>query len=342
MNLVTSILAISIAVVLYMALIEFFTALFRITGLTKEKARFQVISMITCAGFTTSESEIITTNRGRRRLAITCMITGTLFNVVIISLIINLLSTISNAEILKEQIIMIAVILGVLLFIIIFVNIPFISKRIQKISDFFARKIMLKKKGANILTMLDSYDKDAIAEIYINNIPDILKNKTLMESNFKSQYNINLLILKRGDRTIDVTRDTVIQNKDRIIVFGNKQTIKDLFSYKLDEKYEEEIINAPKENILTLIDNYGTDAMAEVEIHILPEILRDKKLFESPIKTKYNLNVLMIKRDDNPIPVTKDSTIELNDTIVIFGNYNSIKTIFLEPNNSKETRIDAE
>ena len=107
MNLVTSILAISIAVVLYMALIEFFTALFRITGLTKEKARFQVISMITCAGFTTSESEIITTNRGRRRLAITCMITGTLFNVVIISLIINLLSTISNAEILKEQIIMI-------------------------------------------------------------------------------------------------------------------------------------------------------------------------------------------------------------------------------------------
>ena len=180
--------------------------------------------------------------------------------------------------------------------------------------------------------MLDSYDSDAIVEIYINNIPDVLKNKTLMESNFKSQYNLNLLILKRGDRTIDITRNTVIQNKDTIILFGNKQTIKDLFSYKLDETYEEEIINKPKENTITLIDNYGTDAMAEVDIQILPEILKDKKLFESQIKTVYNLNVLMIKRQDNPIPVTKDSVILENDVIVIFGNYNSIKHIFLETN----------
>jgi hypothetical protein len=46
MNLITSILAISIAMVLYIALIEIFAVLFRITGLTKEKAKFQVISMI--------------------------------------------------------------------------------------------------------------------------------------------------------------------------------------------------------------------------------------------------------------------------------------------------------
>jgi hypothetical protein len=38
MNLMTSILAISIAIVLYFALIEIFTAVFIITGLTKGKA----------------------------------------------------------------------------------------------------------------------------------------------------------------------------------------------------------------------------------------------------------------------------------------------------------------
>ena len=62
MDLVTSILAISIAIVLYIYTIEVFTILFRITGLTKEKAKFQVISLITCSGYTTSEAEIVTTN----------------------------------------------------------------------------------------------------------------------------------------------------------------------------------------------------------------------------------------------------------------------------------------
>ena len=332
MSLVASILAISIAIVLYFSLIEIYTVLFRITGLTKEKARFQVISMITCAGFTTGESEIITTNRKRRRLAVACMISGTLFNVVIISLIINLIGSIAKADFIEEQLIWIGIILGSLVLVLIIIKIPFVSKFIEKTIEVLGRKIMNRKDNANALTMLDSYDSDAIIEIYINNIPEVLKNKTLMESNFKNQYNINILMLKRGNRTIDITKDTVIQNKDKIVVFGNRQTIKDLFTYKVDENYEKEVINTPKENIVTLIDNYGSDAMAEVEIYNLPEILDGKKLFESKIKTEYNLNVIMIKRDEEPVPVTKDTEIQYLDKIVIFGNYNSIKKIFLENN----------
>ena len=332
MSLVASILAISIAIVLYFSLIEIYTVLFRITGLTKEKARFQVISMITCAGFTTAESEIITTNRKRRRLAVACMISGTLFNVVIISLIINLIGSIAKADFIEEQLIWIGIILGSLVLVLIILKIPFVSKFIEKTIEVLGRKIMNRKDNANALTMLDSYDSDAIIEIYINNIPEVLKNKTLMESNFKNQYNINILMLKRGNRTIDITKDTVIQNKDKIVVFGNRQTIKDLFTYKVDENYEKEVINTPKENIVTLIDNYGADAMAEVEIYNLPEILDGKKLFESKIKTEYNLNVIMIKRDEEPVPVTKDTEIQYLDKIVVFGNYNSIKKIFLENN----------
>lgn len=332
MSLVASILAISIAIVLYFSLIEIYTVLFRITGLTKEKARFQVISMITCAGFTTGESEIITTNRKRRRLAVACMISGTLFNVVIISLIINLIGSIAKADFIEEQLIWIGIILGSLVLVLIIIKIPFVSKFIEKTIEVLGRKIMNRKDNANALTMLDSYDSDAIIEIYINNIPEILKNKTLMESNFKNQYNINILMLKRGNRTIDITKDTVIQNKDKIVVFGNRQIIKDLFTYKVDENYEKEVINTPKENIVTLIDNYGADAMAEVEIYNLPEILDGKKLFESKIKTEYNLNVIMIKRDEEPVPVTKDTEIQYLDKIVVFGNYNSIKKIFLENN----------
>ena len=340
MSLIASILAISIAIVVYIALVEIFAVLFRITGLTKEKAKFQVISMITCAGYTTSEAEVVATNRRRRRLAIACMITGNLFNVLIISLIINLISSITKSEFMEEQIMWIFVILGSMLVIILVSKIPFIARQYEKLIEFLARKMIYRHDNANVLTMLDSYDNDAIVEIYINNIPDILKNKTLMESNFKSIYNLNILMLKRGNRTIDITKDTVIQNKDKIIVFGKKQVIKDLFTYKIDEKYEEEIINVPKENYVTLIDNYGSDAMAEVEIHNLPEMLKDKKLFQSQIKTVYNLNVIMIKRDERPIPVTKDTIIEDSDTIVVFGNYNSIKKIFLD--NTVEAKEKAE
>jgi Trk K+ transport system NAD-binding subunit len=177
--------------------------------------------------------------------------------------------------------------------------------------------------------MLDSYDKDAIVEIYLNNTPESLKNKTLAESDFKKRYNLNLLILKRHNRAIDITKDTVIQDKDEIVVFGNKQTIKDLFTYKIDELYDEEEIVKSKENVINLIDNYGDDAMAEVEIHNLPEILKDKRLFESEIKTKYNLNILTLRRDEMPITVTKDSIVKENDTVVVYGNYENIKKVFL-------------
>ncbi len=330
MSLVTSILVIAIAIVIYIYMIEVFTILFRITGLTKEKARFQVISMITCSGYTTSEAEIITTNKRRRRLAVICMITGTIFNVLIISLLINLISNISQSEIFREQIIWVLIILGSALLLVIIFKLPIVSRIFEKLTENIANKIFYRNSSSNTLTMLDSYNDDAIVEIKINNIPEVLKDKSLMESNFKTQYNLNLMMLKRGNRTIEVTKDTIIQNKDSIIVFGKKQTIKDLFTYKTDVNYETEVLEKKAENELTLIDNYGSDAMAEVDIHVIPEILKGKTLMESDLRKVYNVTVLMIKRDERPLKVTKDSIIQENDTIVVFGNYNSIKKALIE------------
>ena len=195
MSLVTSILAISIAIVLYFSLIEFFSALFRITGLTREKARFQVISMITCVGFTTGEAEVITLNRRRRRLAVICMICGNLFNVLIISLIINLISNINPEKVDFNSLNWIVVIVGSLLLILIICKLPFVSRFLEKLLEKIGRRIIARHDNDNVLTILDSYDSDAIVEIYINKMPEILENKTLMESNFKAQYNINIMML---------------------------------------------------------------------------------------------------------------------------------------------------
>ena len=52
----------------YWVISELFTLLFRFTGLPDEKARFQVISLLTGCGFTTRESELLRCLIGRQNL----------------------------------------------------------------------------------------------------------------------------------------------------------------------------------------------------------------------------------------------------------------------------------
>ena len=73
----------------YLLICEIFTILFRLTGLTEETARFQVISMLTNCGFTTIESELITSSRKRRKLAFITILFGYIFSVTIVSMAIN-------------------------------------------------------------------------------------------------------------------------------------------------------------------------------------------------------------------------------------------------------------
>ena len=76
MSITTLLVLFMVIVIIYMALVGLFTTLFRITGLNPSKAFFQTISLLTGVGFTTVESETITSNPARRRLAIICMLIG--------------------------------------------------------------------------------------------------------------------------------------------------------------------------------------------------------------------------------------------------------------------------
>ena len=67
--------------VLYILIIDVFTILFRMSGMTEEKAKFQVISLLTNSGYTTKESELVVDKLVRRRLARTIMLFGYIFSV---------------------------------------------------------------------------------------------------------------------------------------------------------------------------------------------------------------------------------------------------------------------
>ena len=66
MNIYLALSLFSLIIMLYWVMSELFTMLFRFTGLPEEKARFQVISLLTSSGFTTRESEMIISTKSRR------------------------------------------------------------------------------------------------------------------------------------------------------------------------------------------------------------------------------------------------------------------------------------
>lgn len=76
MNIYPAMLLFSFVILLYWVIAELFTFFFRLTGLPAERARFQVVSLLTGTGFTTRESEIVLTSRMRRRLARVTMLFG--------------------------------------------------------------------------------------------------------------------------------------------------------------------------------------------------------------------------------------------------------------------------
>ena len=318
MGAITSFILILTFIVVYVIVIQIYSVLFRITGLTKEKARFQAISLFTNSGFTTSESEIITTDRFRRRIAIAAMINGYAFSVIIVSLIINMILSLKE-DMQGQTLKIILIAFGIFVAIIIITQIPFVKRQFEKLIQFITTKILRRNKNENIIIMLDNYGREAMAEIYLNRIPEFMVDVPLSEMKIKEKYHLNVLMVKRSGKVVDVNKDTIFKKGDRLVVFGSTASISNVFNKKKREQ---------KNNTLDLIEEYGDEAMVEIQLNIVPELLKNKGLFESGLKSNYSINLLTIKRKEVTVAITKDTILQEKDSIVLFGPYNNIKNIF--------------
>lgn len=323
MSLILSVVLIIVIIMIYMLMIQIFTVLFRITGLTKDKARFQVISLLTNSGFSTKESELITSNHSRRKIAIFTMIIGTIFNVLIVSLLINILFNIkldSESESLKY----LGISICAFILLLIIVRLPLFRRTTERLIERVATKIKLKNHSENVITELDAYGNNSIVEIYIADMPHDLAGKSIYEAELKSRYNITILLIQRNNRVLDVKKDTILQKEDKLVVFGKLTNIEELFKVS----HHEEVIDESKVNNLSIIDNYGSNAMMEVEVKNLPIELVDKTLKESQIKEKYGITIMMKNNDNVALLVDRDTVINEGDKIVLFGPYEHIKNLF--------------
>lgn len=327
MNTVTILILFMVIIVIYVALISIFSTLFQITGLRRSKASFQTISLLTGVGFTTAESEIITSNPVRRRLAIACMVIGHLLSIVILSLVVDTIASFDMEHLQNSwQILLIS--FGVFVAILVVFNIPFVKKPLNELISRAGYVLYFKKNKENILTLMDTYDKDSIYQIRVNILPEMFVNNTLFESKVKEDYNINVMLIRRKHINVNITKDTMIQQGDSIVVFGNSSNIHAVFDSEYLMGKAEKLNEAKQRNTIYVIENYKDKVMAEINVHKVPDILKDVTLYNSSIKGQYGINVMLIKRKDSIIDIDQDTKISEGDVVILFGPYKNVEYLF--------------
>ena len=337
MNIIFAIaLVLSIAAV-YMFVIEVFSVAFKLTGLATKKTKFQVASLFTSTGFTTAESELIVTNVRRRRIAVICMYTSHIFSVVIMGLLINLVISVVSSIVNKTTItadtftswyaIVFYVSLALFL-LVIFLKIPPINARFQNRLERIALKLSRTNRQNNIVTVIDLYGKNAVAEIFLNQVPEFAKDVPLYEMQLNKKYAINILVIKRGTRTIEVSKDTMFAKGDVIIVFGLLKDIETAFVTNVEKAIKKDNVEETDTNTLSLLNNYGLNVLMEIEIQEVPKEIEGLAMKDAHLTDKYNINIVIIKRNDSYLAADKDTMIKKGDKVTVFGPYNTIKHLF--------------
>ena len=216
--------------------------------------------------------------------------------------------------------------LGFFLFTV-FLKIPPINKRLQRLLERITIKLSVRNRKTNIITVLDLYGKSAMVEVILNKIPEFAQEKTLFEMGLTKKYTINILSILRGARYIEVSKDTMFKEGDRIVVFGFTKDIKEVFVDHSPKNTNTLIVSDG--NQLSLINNYGNNVLMEVDVIEVPIELRGVKLKDSHLVDKYSISIVVIKRDDEYIFADKDIIITENDQLTLFGPYKSIKHLFM-------------
>lgn len=221
--------------IIYITISDIFTIFFRLTGLSEEKSRFQVLSLLTNSGFTTAESETIVKSAIRRRIAKVIMLIGYASTVTIVSVIVNIISNMSRPE--QDYIIGHTIIAGLVFIAFYYLRgRPFFKSHFDRIIERFGNRIMFGT-DSNPVNTLDYYGKIALAQVYLKNLPSYLENTNLLNSGMKENFNVMVMAVKRGeDDFIQASGRTVLEKDDIIIVWGSRRDIRRAFEGSIKKK----------------------------------------------------------------------------------------------------------
>lgn len=235
MNIYLAFTLFSIVIIVYWVISELFAMLFRFTGLPDEKARFQVISLLTGCGFTTHESELLLSSKSRRRLARITMLFGYVFNITIVSVFINVFLSLKLTEFRNYFSILIPIAAAAV--IIVLVRVPKVRSWADRLIERLAGRLA-HRDSVNSVMLLDYLGEDSIAQVTLHEVPEAFKGLPLSETGLKSEHNILVMLVEhKGEKAVAAGAHTVFAPDDKLTVFGNYREISKVFEAK--ERFEE-------------------------------------------------------------------------------------------------------
>ena len=225
MDIYLSLLLFSFIILLYWVITELFTFFFRLTGLPAERARFQVISLLTGTGFTTRESELVMGSRRRRRLARVTMLFGYVFNITIVSAFINVFLSVKVIQV-GYQFFSFLIPLGTVALIFVFMRVPKIHAWGDNLLRRLADRAFNRKETFNAVMLVDNIGSESIAQVTLRHIPEEYQGVTLAGTRLRAETGILVMLVEhRGGKATPAGADTVFEVGDKLTVFGDYQVI---------------------------------------------------------------------------------------------------------------------
>ena len=223
-----SLILFALFVIVYIVISDIVTIFFRLTGLTEEKARFQVISLLTNSGYTTHEAETIVSSRIRRRLAQATMLFGYAFTVTIVSTTVNFFMSLSKSE-LESLVVVLPVLLAVMVGFHLLRRSTSFKTWFDTTIESLGNRIMFGD-GKNRVVLVEDYGNLVVAHVCLHQVPAVLEDTPLSESPIMSQYNIMVMMVKtHTGEARQATADTILRQDDIIVVLGSQKSIRSLF-----------------------------------------------------------------------------------------------------------------
>ena len=215
-------------IALYWIISELFTIFFRFTGLPDEKARFQVISLLTGCGFTTRESEMFLSTPSRRRLARITMLFGYVFNITIVSTLINVFLTFKQTDA-RDYLLGIPVPVAEIALAVVLIRTPRIRSWLEARIERLAHRVILRDTE-NTVQIIDYIGAETIAQVVLRQVPEALRDVRLADTGLRSEKSLLVMLIERdGGKAQPPTGDTVFREDDKLTVFGDYNTIRETF-----------------------------------------------------------------------------------------------------------------
>nr|WP_245247307.1 MULTISPECIES: hypothetical protein [unclassified Paenibacillus] len=205
--------------------LEISAELFVISGLKKEIARFQAVSMLTATGFTTKESELILRHPVRRNIAVFLILFGVFSLAVIISTISNMMAESFRVPQLLGVSLCFGLVLGL-------VKIKAIHHKLTRVfhgrlqEEFALHELPLQE-------VLYTGDDDWITQVEICRDSKFSDQK--LDDIIGPEEDILVLLIQRGHEKIrnPRLRNLFIHEGDMIILYGSRKRIEGKFEHEL-------------------------------------------------------------------------------------------------------------